>query len=279
MQQPLFRIEELHCAYGNGPKVLYVPQLHIERGGLVFIVGSSGVGKSTLLETLGLMNRTIRSASRLDFFPAEGRPKPLKACWAQPDQARASFRQQYFSFVFQQTNLMPNFTAGENMMAPALLNGQIGIQDKIRAYMAQLKLPPESFGASISDLSGGQRQRLAFIRGLMAPHEVLFGDEPTGNLDRHTAHSCMELLKRELRNDDRTGIIVSHDLALADAFADQIVPILLTMNDGRTSGFIDHQQVLHREATGSFHCNGEPVPNAEQWLAARLDTPYQPAKA
>lgn len=275
MQEAMFQIENLHCAYRNGPTVLAVPLLEVQQDALVFIVGNSGGGKSTLLETLGLMNRTIQSVTKLDFNAPDGSTFSIPECWSWADERRSEFRQRYFSFIFQQTNLMPNFTAGENMMAPALLSGQINIRERISEYMQDLQLPEDAFDAKITDLSGGQRQRLAFIRALMASHDVLFGDEPTGNLDRHTSRACMKLLKKELSRLGKTGIIVSHDLSLAIEFADQIVPILLTQSDGRLSGFVDQQQVLTRNPEGHFNCKGNVVKQPEEWLSVRMEKIHQ----
>lgn len=275
MQKPLFQIESLQCAYQNGLIVLSVPMLEVQKGALVFIVGSSGGGKSTLLETLGLMNRTIKSADKLDFNAPDGHTFSIPACWSWEDEKRAQFRQQYFSFIFQQTNLMPNFSAGENMMAPALLSGQIDVRRKTFEYMEALHLPEGAFDAKITDLSGGQRQRLAFIRALMASHEVLFGDEPTGNLDRHTAQACMKVLKRELVRSGKTGIIVSHDLSLAIEFADQIVPILLTQSDDRLSGYVDHRQILSRRPEDQFYCEQQRIDDPEEWLTVRMEKIHQ----
>jgi ABC-type lipoprotein export system ATPase subunit len=277
MQRSLFQIENLDCAYRDGPVVLSVPLLNIRQGALVFIVGGSGGGKSTLLETLGLMNRTIKSAVKLSFNAPDGNTFSIHDCWSWEDEKRAQFRQQYFSFIFQQTNLMPNFTAGENMMAPALLTGQTHVKDKILQYMEVLQLPADAFDAKITDLSGGQRQRLAFIRALMASHEVLFGDEPTGNLDRHTAQACLKLLKKELSRSGKTGIIVSHDLSLAVEFADQIVPILLLQTNDRLSGYVDNQQILLRRSEGCFFCGDLRTDQPEEWLTVRMEKIHQSA--
>lgn len=227
----LFKIENLVCAYNEDIPVMKVNQLVIPKGKLIFILGVSGIGKSTFIETLGLMNKTIVKKKDTSIkFSFEERTIEVKDHWNLPNNALSKFRNDHFSFIFQNTNLMPNFTAGENMCISQLIKGDSieKVKSTVLKIMDQLDLPQELFDRKITELSGGQRQRIAFIRAIIADFKVLFGDEPTGNLDQDTATKLMNMLKDNLEINNRTGIIVSHDIDLALQFADQI--ILLTPN-------------------------------------------------
>ena len=228
-----FNIKNLNCSYNKGKVVLKIEDLKIPAGKLVFVLGVSGVGKSTFIETLGLMNRTILSEEQTSIqfnVSQEENSFELKDYWTKNNVVLSDFRSKYFSFIFQNTNLMPNFTAGENMCISQLLKGMSIKEARARVLDAMkiVNLPPEVFDKRIMDLSGGQRQRLAFVRAITADFEVLFGDEPTGNLDKDTAFRLMGMLKGGLEN--RSAIIVSHDIELALEFADQIVVLTLSGN-------------------------------------------------
>ncbi len=241
----------MYCGYRAGRPVLHVPRLRIPRGKLTFIVGVSGGGKSTLLETLGLMNRTIL---RLDgfckFFPAAGAPLALDEIWEHRFAALDDFRKKNYSFIFQKTNLIPNFTCGENMMLPALFKGErtAVARGRVLDYMDRIGLPAEVFDKHVSEISGGQRQRVSFIRAMAAEFTVLFGDEPTGNLDAKTAAEVLGVLAGYLAEHGKTGIVVSHDIGLATRFADVIIPIELTSG----LGTVHPDRVLHRAAGNTF---------------------------
>lgn len=228
--QSIFSIEELCCQYTQGTPVLNISKVEIPFGKLIFVIGKSGVGKSTFIETLGFMNNTIASnnETRIQYRGRpESAPEELRDFWKRSNNLQSHFRLDHFSFIFQQTNLMDNFTAGENMMVNLLINGK-NIEEarlKIFSVMKELSLPVEIFDRNISELSGGQRQRLAFARAVTAKFNVLFGDEPTGNLDQKTAADLMKGLKYILAEEQKTAIIVSHDLPLAMEFADIIMPI------------------------------------------------------
>jgi putative ABC transport system ATP-binding protein len=124
MDNPLFIIKNLACAYKNGNDVLRINDLVIPRNRFVVLVGKSGSGKSTFLETLGLMNKTITSGDVL-FFPSnDGHSVSLKQQWESSNKNKiASIRRKYFSFIFQNTNLMQNFTAHENACLSQMILG------------------------------------------------------------------------------------------------------------------------------------------------------------
>lgn len=235
--KPLFSIRTLRCSYdkdyreGISKVVLEINNLTIPRGKKVFIVGESGIGKSTILETLGMMNNTIvpSTGSSFLFYDTDGAETDLAALWNKKKEKQLSdFRLRNYSFIFQSTNLMRNFTAFENVAFTRMLQGYPRFQSFQRTRQALDLLGLEHVGEDrmAHELSGGQQQRLAFARAILPDFTVLFGDEPTGNLDGENAVRVMQILTQKL--DDLGGasaIIVSHDMHLAVTFADVIVKI------------------------------------------------------
>ncbi|MEM9834974.1 MAG: ABC transporter ATP-binding protein [Bacteroidota bacterium] len=269
--QHIIQLTNLRCAYGDGPTVLTVPQLPLPAGELIFVVGVSGGGKSTLLETIGLMNRTLKAGEM--HFAADG--VDLAQLWAPSRVAELDeFRKRHYSFIFQKTNLMPNFTCGENMVLPALFKGvdfKVA-KAKVLSYMERLDLEPGIYDKRIVEVSGGQRQRLAFIRAMTADFSILFGDEPTGNLDPNTAREVMQVLKEHLAEFGKTGIVVSHDIELAARFADRIVPITMVATaDGHAHGTVDLANILTRNAADLWadaqREYPEPIAHLKQLIA------------
>ena len=129
--EKLFDISRLRCSYdkkyreGLSRVVLEIEHLVIPRGKKVFIVGESGIGKSTILETLGMMNNTIvpDGQTRFVFFDNEDKETDLKGMWNKRDKILSDFRLKNYSFIFQSTNLMKNFTAFENIAFTRMLQG------------------------------------------------------------------------------------------------------------------------------------------------------------
>lgn len=226
----LFEITELTCSYdGENNKVLEIKKLEIKKYQLIFLLGASGSGKSTLLETLGLMNRTIVRGELL-FTPKASSRFEYHDLWKGNHQQNiGSIRKQYFSFIFQNTNLMENFTAYENVCLSRMIKEskpQDQVISGIKELMERVRLPEKEVNTSTlaMNLSGGQRQRLAFVRALGSHSSVLFCDEPTGNLDEANANELFEVIKENLDH-GLTAIVVSHDIDLAVKHADQIVLI------------------------------------------------------
>ncbi|MCB0522212.1 MAG: ABC transporter ATP-binding protein [Lewinellaceae bacterium] len=271
MSHSIFEIRNLRCEYVPGVPVLQLRKLDIPAGKLIFIIGKSGIGKSTLIETLGLMNRTIarHPDTSIKFQPANGGEYELKDSWDLPNERLSEFRKNHFSFVFQNTNLMPNFTSGENMAISLLIKGKPFQEAKkeVLSVMDRLSLGRDIFDKKITEISGGQRQRLAFVRAVTADFSVLFGDEPTGNLDKNTAEELMGLLKELIRDKGKTGIVVSHDLNQAEKFADMIVPITVEWNEeGMPAGDIVPENIIHKNGQGWAKPTGEPMKNPIQFL-------------
>ncbi len=269
-----FNVSNLLCSYNSQDVVVRIDSLQIPTNSIVFIVGPSGIGKSTLLETLGLMNNTIHNptTSSILFFEEEGHSINLANAWSNPDSYLAALRAKHFSFIFQETNLMPGFTAGQNLCMKMLIQGKKMLEARQQAihFMSQLDLQEDIFDRMTHELSGGQRQRLAFLRAFLGESQVLFCDEPTGNLDGLTAVRLMEILQRSIKERmSSAAIVVSHDLSLATRFADLIVPILQESSEGdpeRRTGRINMDFVLTRERD-KWSAKGVPsIENVEAHL-------------
>ncbi len=235
--EKLFEISDLKCSYdknyreGQSKIVLEIRDLQIPKGKKIFIVGESGIGKSTILEVLGLMNNTIvvDDKTRFNFYADGNTPIDLLGLWKRnSDKELSEFRLKHFNFIFQSTNLMRNFTAYENISLTRMLQGytQYSTFKKATQTLAELGLSHIDETRMAHELSGGQQQRLAFARAILPEFTVLFGDEPTGNLDSDNAIKAMEILSAKLESlQGSSAIIVSHDMHLAATFADIIIKI------------------------------------------------------
>lgn len=199
----------INKSYGNVIKahVLKNISLSIEKGELCAIIGQSGSGKSTLLNILGLLD-VADSGTFLYENTDTGKMS---------DDQRAHFRNSVFGFIFQFHHLLPEFTALENVLIPwQIANGSISSKAKARAkeLLERVGVSKDMNNRS-TNLSGGQQQRVAIARALINNPQVVFGDEPTGNLDSDTAENIFELIKEINRDVDSTFIIVTHDRHLA----------------------------------------------------------------
>jgi len=230
MSNLLFEIKNLQCKYPKSTyPVLNVKELHIEKGSVVFIVGPSGVGKSTILETLGLMNNTLvyNADTHFKMYSATTNDYvEIKDLWNKKENKIADFRKENLSFIFQNTNLFPTLSVYENIMLPGLLKGLTKLEafDKAKSILKQIA-PNVNGTKKITEISGGERQRVAFARAIISNYQILFADEPTGNLDMNNAKILMENLMELIRAENRTAVIVTHDINHAVNYADKIILI------------------------------------------------------
>ena len=270
----IFEIQNLKCSYKKTGKVspsdlvLEIDSLQIPKGKVVFFVGPSGVGKSTILETLGFMNKTIVSVDTFNYCGQD-----VKSVWEWDDNKISGFRNSEFSFVFQQCNLMDNFTAYENVMITALLQGKTELEARkqTKEVLKKMKLPYD-VDRPIYEYSGGQQQRMAFARAVLPDFIVLFGDEPTGNLDAHSANNLMKILSEEVYHRGATAIIVSHDMQLAVDYADMIVMIRKEeREDGTCYGVIDEKSICIK-SEGKWNYESEMLNNND--LKTKLLKPF-----
>jgi len=236
----IYSIKKLQCKYPSKDNiVLDVESLKIDQGDIIFILGPSGVGKSTLLETLGLMTKTVYKAEEFSFHGQENLITDLSTIWNKNEIDISNFRNDCLSFMFQSTNLFAHLTAFENVIMPALMQGlnEYIVVRKAKQLFDQF-LPGEDYEKRVSEYSGGQRQRIAFIRAILADYIVLLADEPTGNLDANNADLLMKEIVSSIKKDNKTAIIVSHDIALSLKHATKIVLIDRQVNGGISKGSI-----------------------------------------
>jgi len=222
-----FTLQNLYLGYG-GKAVLHIDRLEVPEGQMVFVIGPSGVGKSSLLETIGLMSDTFISTGTCEpvLWIGDDRFDP-HTLWHTERHRLSEIRRQRFSFIFQSTNLMPNFSIGENirMAFQGDASKQDELDQRIGHLLTEMNLPPEVLNKEAHAVSGGQRQRIAFIRAMVKDFQVLLADEPTGNLDHENSLAVFRVLKEHLRAHGRTAIIVTHHVDLAREFGDMVLEI------------------------------------------------------
>ncbi|MCS7019373.1 MAG: ABC transporter ATP-binding protein [Cytophagales bacterium] len=210
--------QNLHKYYGQ-LHVLKGIDLHIETGKITTIVGPSGAGKSTLLHILGTLDKPDKGS-----LTAEG-----INLLTLNEKELARFRNLTIGFVFQFHNLLPEFTALENIAMPGYIAGKSTDELHQRAIMLAEKLGvAHRLSHKPAELSGGEQQRIAVARALINSPTIVFADEPTGNLDTRNAeelHNLFFKLRDEL---NQTFVIVTHNEALANATDRKI-----TIIDGR----------------------------------------------
>ena len=209
--------KNLQKHYGHLPVVKGV-DLEIQAGEIVAIVGESGAGKSTLLQLLGTLDQPDAGEIRIhdtNITQLSGRKL-------------AQFRNQHLGFVFQFHQLLPEFTALENAMMPGLIAGKSNkVAEKRAAELLEYLGLGDRKDHKPGQLSGGEQQRVAIARAQFNQPQVIFADEPTGNLDSGNAELIHKYFKQLQRDFNQTMVIVTHNTALAD-----IANRTLRMQDG-----------------------------------------------
>lgn len=214
----MIKAENIQKSY-NGLKVLKGINLHIQPGEIVSIVGASGAGKTTLLQILG----TLDVVDAGNVLIAGENVTKLK------QKALSTFRNKHIGFVFQFHQLLPEFTALENVCMPAWIantTSKASAEKRAKELLAYLNLS-ERMQHKPSELSGGEQQRVAVARALMNNPSVLLADEPSGNLDSKNAQELHDLFFRLRDEFKQTFVIVTHNEELANR-ADR----KLTIRDG-----------------------------------------------
>ena len=201
----MIELQGIHKSFGT-LEVLQGIDLHIEKKEVVSIVGPSGAGKTTLLQVLGtLLNPDSGSLSinGIDVRALKG-------------DELARFRNRHLGFVFQFHQLLPEFTALENVMIPGLLAGEkeSALRQRAAELLDYLKLASR-LEHKPSELSGGEKQRVAVARALMNRPDVILADEPSGSLDTHNKQELHQLFFDLRDTFDQTFVIVTHDEELS----------------------------------------------------------------
>ena len=196
--------------------------LEVERGSLVAVMGPSGCGKTTLLNTLSGLD----SIDSGEIFIAG---EPLHEM---RDARRTEYRAENMGFIFQGYNLMPVLTAAENVELPLLVSGVRPAAARKRALESLSEVSIGDRGNSRpNQLSGGQQQRVAIARALVNLPDIVWADEPTGNLDSETSREVLDLILRLNRDNGQTFVIVTHDPGVG-----RLADYVIQMRDGRIVG-------------------------------------------
>lgn len=220
--KPVICVKNLYKVYKVGDtkvKALNGVGFEIYRGEFCAIVGASGSGKSTLLNMLAGLEKPTKGE-----IVIAGEHMEKKT-----ENELVAFRRNHIGFIFQSFNLLPTMDAVENVALPLTFQG-MGREQRTKLAKEALRMVglKKYSRHKPTQMSGGQQQRVGVARALVVDPEIIFADEPTGNLDSKTSEEVMDLMKRVVREKNQTLIMVTHDNHLAD-YADRIFHI----KDGR----------------------------------------------
>lgn len=233
---PILEAKDLIKLYVQADSKLYAVNrvdFSVEDGEFIAIIGASGSGKSTLLQILAGLDR-----------PTSGTVKIRSNDITKMNADELSrFRGRFVGFVFQKHNLIPQFTALENILVPTVMcnREELRYEEHLKKLIDALQLS-DRLNHLPSEMSSGQQQRVAIARALINRPQVLFADEPTGNLDRENADEVLELLLETRKTIGQTIVMVTHDISIAEK-ADKIYK----MDDGKL--------YLFRDGDGNYRRN------------------------
>ncbi len=210
----MIEIKNIWKSFGE-LEVLKGVNLHVEQGEIVAIVGKSGAGKTTLLQIIGTLDRPTKGQVLIDGTDV----------FEMKDRELAAFRNKHIGFIFQFHQLLPEFTALENVCIPAMI-----AREKESVYMPRAEKLLRDLGLAgrlhhkPNELSGGEKQRVAAARALMMAPDIILADEPTGSLDSQNKQELSDLLLKLRKEYGQTILLVTHDKDLA-MMADRVIEI------------------------------------------------------
>ena len=210
----MIEVTNLYKSFGD-LEVLKGVNLEVNKGEIVAIVGKSGAGKTTLLQIIGTLDRPTKGQVIMDGVDIFG----------MKDRELAAFRNKHIGFIFQFHQLLPEFTALENVCIPAMIARESEKEYKPRAekLLCDLGLS-DRMHHKPNQLSGGEKQRVAAARALMMTPDIILADEPTGSLDSQNKKELSELLLQLRKDYGQTILLVTHDKELAN-MADRVIEI------------------------------------------------------
>lgn len=227
MNEPLLQALGIRKTYMSGPReidILKGIDLEVRPGEMTAVVGASGSGKTTLLQILG----TLAAPTGGRLFFRSGRLDRKN------DRELAEFRNRSLGFIFQFHHLLPEFSALENVMMPALIAGRskAEVEEPARRLLTAVELD-HRWEHRVHELSGGEQQRTALARSLIMEPELLLADEPTGNLDSRAGGLVFNLLKTLSSERSLAVLMVTHNRLLADQMDRCLTLVDGILNDGR----------------------------------------------
>ena len=211
----MIEVKNIYKSFGE-LEVLKGVNLSVEKGEIVAIVGKSGAGKTTLLQIIGTLDRPNKGQVIIEGTDV----------FRMKDRELAAFRNHHIGFIFQFHQLLPEFTALENVCIPAMI-----AREKESEYMPRAEKLLRDLGLGDrmnhkpNELSGGEKQRVAAARALMMSPDIILADEPTGSLDEKNKKELSELLLQLRKQYGQTILLVTHDKELA-AMADRVIEIV-----------------------------------------------------
>ena len=210
----MIEVKDIHKSFGT-LEVLKGVNLRVKQGEIVDIVGKSGAGRTTLLHLIGTLDRPTNGQVLIDGTDV----------FTLNDTQLAAFRNKHIGFIFQFHQLLPEFTALENVCIPAMI-----AREKVADYQPRAKQLLTDLGLADrmehkpNELSGGEKQRVAAARALMMKPSIILADEPTGSLDEKNKRELSELLLHLREQYGQTILLVTHDKDLA-TMADRVIEI------------------------------------------------------
>ncbi len=229
----LINVKKIYTTKAGDVAALDGVSLKFQDSGMIFINGKSGSGKTTLLNVVGGLD---------DFDSGEIIIDGKKfSNFEEPDYD--SYRNTFVGFIFQEYNLLPDYTVEKNIMIANELQGKETSKEHVAKLMEEFDIAGLQH-RKINELSGGQKQRVAIVRSLVKNPKIIMADEPTGALDSVTGVQVVETLKKLSK--DKLVIVVSHDLELAEKYADRIIRIV----DGK---IVEDVSITDTEIKGNIH--------------------------